>query len=165
MICKGQCLHQMIPKLYHGTRGPWALALCLRTKLAIDKSSIQIAHTLFFCPRGSKVSLFSLYSSSFRHTGRFSKLPYLGMQLGHLQKFQKLHITLSFYPKGSKLSLFSMASGFRDTSRFSKFPYSGMKLGHWPKFRKLHIYSLSTPECWNWPYFHSMAGVKIVVAQ
>ncbi len=33
--------------------------------------------------------------------GRFSKLPYLGMKLGHWPKFP-------FYPRGSKLCLFSL---------------------------------------------------------
>ena len=36
----------------------------------------EIAHTLFFYPRGSKVSLFL-------DTRRFSKLSYLGMKLDH----------------------------------------------------------------------------------
>ncbi len=40
----------------------------------------EIAHVLSFYPTASKLSLFSLYGSGFLDTGRFSKLPYLGMQ-------------------------------------------------------------------------------------
>ncbi len=46
--------------------------------------------------------------SGFRDTGRFSKLPYLGMKLDHWQKVPEVARTRSFYPKGSKSSLFSL---------------------------------------------------------
>ncbi len=106
-------------------RDPWALTLCLRTNLAIH-----------FWPKFQT---------------RFSKLPYLGMKLGHPPKFQKLPIyPLSTSGGGGcpKLSYFrSMSSSFRDMGRFSKWPYLGMKVGYWPKCQKSHILCefLSTP--------------------
>ncbi len=47
-------------------------------------------------------------SSGFWDTDRFSKLPYLGMKLGHCPKCQKLHIYSLCTPTRSKLSLFSL---------------------------------------------------------
>ncbi len=45
--------------------------------------------------------------SGFRDIGQFSKLPYLGMKLGHPPKCQMCTYTY-FLPKGSKLRLFSL---------------------------------------------------------
>ena len=109
---------------------------------------------------GWKLSLYCLYfhsrGSSFRDIGRFSKLPYLGMKLGHWQQIQKLHIYPLSTPRGRNWAYFrSTGSGFRDTGQISKLPYLGMKLDHRPKFQKLHIYSLSTPWGRNWAYFRS----------
>ncbi len=76
---------------------------------------------LIFCSTGS----------DFRDTGRFLKLPYLGMRLGHQPKFQKLHIYSLSTPWGWNWADFrSTGSGFRGTGRFSKLPYLGMKLGN-----------------------------------
>ena len=68
----------------------------------------EVAHMFSIYPRGSKLSLFSRYSfcstgSGFRDTGRFSKLPSLGMKLGKWPKFQKLHIY--FVPQGAEIEL------------------------------------------------------------
>ena len=60
----------------------------------------------FYLSRSLKVKCDSV--SGFRDTGRFSKLPYLGMKLDHWPKCQKLHIYLLSTPKGAKLSLFSI---------------------------------------------------------
>ena len=91
-------------------------------------------------------------SSSFRDTGPFSKLPYLGIKLGHWQKFHKLHI-YSFYPRGSKWSLFSLyGQRFPRYRPIFKIAIFGMKLAHWPK---LHIHTLYTPGGRNWVYFQS----------
>ena len=59
--------------------------------------------------------------SGFRDIGRYSKLPYLGMQLGHWPKCQKLHILYSLSTLGGQNwpYFFSTGSGFRDTGRFS----------------------------------------------
>ncbi len=54
------------------------------------------AYVVFFYPRESRLSLFSLHGQRFP---QFSKLPYLGMKLGHWTKFPKLHV----YPGGRKL--------------------------------------------------------------
>ncbi len=53
----------------------------------------EVAHTLFL-PQGFEIALifFCSTGSGFRATGRFSKLPYLGMKLGHWPKCQKLPI-------------------------------------------------------------------------
>ncbi len=60
-------------------------------------------------------------------------------QLGHMPKFQMLHI-FSISTSGVE------SSSFLDTCRcrFSKLPYLGMKLGKWPKLQKVHMYPLST---------------------
>ncbi len=77
--------------------------------------------------------------------GQISKLSYLGMELGHWQKFQKLPILFLFHVVKMRLNLRSTGSGFWDTGWFSKLPYLGMKLSRSQNFHKLHIYSLSTP--------------------
>ncbi len=48
-------------------------------------------HSLFFFPGGRNLPYFRSTGSGFRDTRRFSKLPYLGMKLGHWKKFLKLH--------------------------------------------------------------------------
>ena len=65
-------------------------------------------------------------------------------QLGHLPRFQKLHI-FSISTSGVKIELIFrfMSSSFLDTCRFSKLPYCGMKRAKWPKFQKLYVYPLS----------------------
>ncbi len=69
--------------------------------------------------------------NGFWDTGWFSKLPYLGMQLGHWQKVPEVTDVVSFYPRGSKLSLFS---GFRNTGWFTKCHKNvGMKPGKSPR--------------------------------
>ncbi len=81
-------------------------------------------------------------------------------QLGHWQKFQKLHIHFLSTKWGQYwgVQIFAQGSSFWDTGRCSKLPYLAMKLGHWPKFQKLNIYSLPTPVGRNWVYFHSMGS-------
>ncbi len=51
----------------------------------------EVAYTISFYP-GVEIELIF---ASFRDTDRFSKLPYLGMKLGHWPKFKKLHITVN----------------------------------------------------------------------
>ncbi len=88
---------------------------------------------------------FRYTGSSFRDTGHFSNLLYLGMKLGHWPKFQKLAHMMFFYPRGYKLGLFLLyGQWFPRYWRFSKLPYLDMKLGHWSKFQNLHIYSFYT---------------------
>ncbi len=96
--------------------------------------------------RGHNWAYFHSMSSSFRDMCLFSKLPYLGMKLGHWPKCQKSHIYSLSTLGGQYWAYFrSTGSGFRDTGRFSKLPYLGMKLGNWPKFQKLQIYFLNYP--------------------
>ncbi len=78
----------------------WAGSFC------IGKSSRICTYALFLHPRGRNWVYFRSTGSSFRDIGRFSKLPYLGMKLGHWPKFQKLHIYSLSSPGESKLSLF-----------------------------------------------------------
>ncbi len=143
------------------TRGPWALRLCLRTNVAIGKSSRCCTYTLFLPLWGSTLSLISLYMDSgfpryrpifkiaiYGHatwpSGRYSNLPYMGMQLGHWQKFQKWHIYL--FPEGGRgqieliFALQVVVSEIRPNLQNCQ----GMKLGHWPKLQKLHLYPHST---------------------
>ncbi len=67
------------------------------------KLTISLFHPSIH-PRGSKVSLFSLYGQWLL---RFSKLPYLGMKLGHWQKDSEVTHIPYFYPS-TPLSLFSL---------------------------------------------------------
>ncbi len=104
---------------------------------------------------GRNWAYFCSMGSGFQDTGRFLKLPYLGMKLGH---WPKLHIYTLFYPRVSKLSLFSLYE--------QRFPrrYS-------PIFKNCHIWAwnlaisktsssstihpFSTPGGRNWAYFRS----------
>ncbi len=54
----------------------------------------EVAHTRPFYPRGIEIELiFTLRAAVSKiDKGRFSKLPHLGMKLGHWPKFQNLHI-------------------------------------------------------------------------
>ena len=55
----------------------------------------EFAHTVdsLSVPRGVEIGIiFLLYGQALRHTGQFSTLPYLRMNAGHWQKFQKLLI-------------------------------------------------------------------------
>ncbi len=126
--------------------------------LASSKSSRSHTYTCtIFLPQWVEIELiFYSTDSGFRDIGRFSKLPYLGMKLGHQPKFQKLHIYPLSTPRGQNWAYFSSTgSGFRDTGQFSKLPYLGMKLGKRPKLQKPHIYPLSTSRGRNWAYFCS----------
>ncbi len=96
----------------------------------------------FSTPGGRNWAYFCSTGSTFRDTGRFSKLPYLGMKLSKWSKFQKLHIYLLSTPRGQNWACFSpTGSGFQDMGQFSKLPYLGMKLGHQPSSRSC-TYSL-----------------------
>ncbi len=68
----------------------------------------QYTGTLFL-PQGVEIDIFFTSTGShFQDTGRFSKLRYLGIKLGHWENSRKLQHTLSFYLQGLKLSLFSL---------------------------------------------------------
>ena len=117
-----------------------------------------VAHILSFYPKGSKLSLFSLYGQRFPifHVTVGLRAIFNIAIFGHetlWPKCQNLHIYSLSTPVGLNWAYFrSMGSGVRDKGWFSKLLYLGMKLGHWPK---LHIYSLSTPGGQNWAYFRS----------
>ena len=68
----------------------------------------KVPHILPFYPMDRIWAYFHPRNSGFWDTGRFSKLPYLGVKLGHWPKCQKLHKPgiPNFYPQGAKLSLF-----------------------------------------------------------
>ncbi len=55
--------------------------------------------------RGWNWGYFCSSGSGFRDTGHFSKLPYLGMKLGHWPKFHKLHMYTFFLPQGVESEL------------------------------------------------------------
>ena len=61
----------------------------------------EVAHIASFYPRGNW-AYFRSTGSGLRDTGGFSKLPYLGVKLGHSPKFQKLHIYFLNYPLSPK---------------------------------------------------------------
>ncbi len=85
--------------------------------LAIGQSSRSDRTSAYFRSMGS----------DFWHKGRFSKLPYLGMKLGHWPKLHKLHIYSFSTPWCQNWAYFcSTGSGFRDRVQFSKVRYLGM---------------------------------------
>ncbi len=98
----------------------------------------EVAHILSFYPRGSKLSLFSLYGQQFLRHKRIFKIAIFGHETLPLAKVPEVAHMPSFYTKGSKLSCFRnvsegsklnslscSGSDFRDTGRFSKLPYLG----------------------------------------
>ena len=124
--------------------------------LAIGQSSRSCIYHLYrlsFYTRDWNWAYFTLWTAVSEIRAEFSKLPYLGMNLGKWAKYQKLHIYFLSTSGGWNWTYFrSPGSTFKI---FLKLPYLGMKLGHWPKFHKLHIYSLSTTGGQNWAYFRS----------
>ncbi len=120
----------------------------------------EVAQYPLSTPWGQNWAYFRSMGSGFWDMGRFSKLPYSGMKLGHCPKFQKFHIYSLSTQGGRNWAYFhSTGSAFWDTGQLSKLPYLGMKLGSSkPKFQKLYIYSLSTPWGQNWAYFRSMGS-------
>ena len=71
-------------------------------------------------PRGRNWAYFHSMGNSFQNTGRFSKLPYLGMKLVHWTKFQKFHTYSLNYPQVSNFTPFcSMVLHFQDVGNFS----------------------------------------------
>ncbi len=95
----------------------------------LAKSSRSCTYRLsVYLPQGEKFELiFDLFifyrPSSFQDMGWFSKLPHLGMKLGHWPKFQKLAHMMFFYPRGSKLGSFSLyGQRFPRYWPFSKLP-------------------------------------------
>ncbi len=101
---------------------------------------------------GRNWAYFHPKSSGFWYRGQFSKLPYMGMKLGHWPKCQRLYIYSLSTPGGRNWAY------FHSTGRFSKLPYLGMKLGHYPAVA--HIlsdqYQSSPPP--NFTPFYSTAG-------
>ena len=84
--------------------------------------------------------------SGFRNMRRFSKLPNLGMKLGHWQKLKKLQLYSLSTPGVEFEHIFALRAAVSEIRpNFSKLPYLGIKLGYWPKSQKLHMYTLSTP--------------------
>ncbi len=68
----------------------------------------KVAYMPSFSPRGSKLSLFSLYGQRFLRYGPIFKIAIFGHETWPLAKFPEVAHILSFSPRGSKLSLFSL---------------------------------------------------------
>ncbi len=100
-----------------------------------------------FYPKGLKLSFFPSTGSHFQDTARFSKLPDLGMKLGHWQKFQKLHLTL-FLPSGVEneliFTLRAVVSEILVVFQNCHIWHEAFPLAKIPEVA--HIYSLSTPK-------------------
>ena len=126
----------------------------------------KVPHTLFFFARQLKLILFSLYRLCFfRDMGRFWKLPYLGMELGHRKKFKKLHIQSLSTPRGWNWDYFALQAAVSEIR--ADFPNchiwawnfaTGKSSKYWG------VQSLSTPRGWNWTYFALRAAVSEVRA-
>ncbi len=86
----------------------------LGEKLRHSQSSRSCTNTLFLLHRVEIELIFRSVGSGFWDTGWFSILPYLGVKIGHYQKFQKLYILpctnpifLTTYHSGIFLTYFS----------------------------------------------------------
>ncbi len=76
---------------------------------------------------GQNWAYFCSTGRGFRITGRFSKLPYLGMKLGHWPKWQKLHIYFVKYPLSPKYhSVLLCGCPFSRYWQFCIFPWATM---------------------------------------
>ena len=95
--------------------------------LAISQSARSCMYILSLStPWGRNRADFHSTGSGFWDTGLFSKLAYLGMNLGHWPKCQKLHIYFLSTPGGQNSAYFrSTGSGFQDTD-----PFSSCLFGH-----------------------------------
>ncbi len=80
----------------------------LGMKLACLAKVVEVAHIHSFYPRGSQLSLFSLYGQSFLRYWTFFKIAIFGHETWPLAKVPEIahiHCTV-FLPQGVKLSLF-----------------------------------------------------------
>ncbi len=77
-------------------------------------------------------------------------------QLGHLPKFQKLHIYSISNPRGRNWAYFHSMSSSVSERRAN---FQNCHIWAWnlsiAKCQMLHIYPVSTPGGQNWPYFRS----------
>ncbi len=104
----------------------------------------EVARILSSYPRGSKLSLFSLYGRFYPRYGPIFKIAILGHETWPWAKVSEVDIYYFLPEVDRNWDYFrSMGSGFRDMGQFSKLPYLGMELGHWQKFQKFHILSLN----------------------
>ena len=119
----------------------WILAIFAKATEAAHVPSIQW---------GQNYAYFRSTGSSFRGTGIFTKLPYLGTKFDHWQKFQKLDIN-SFYTRGPKLGWFSLyRQAFPRYGPIFKIAIFGHET--WPLAKVpevAHILSFY-PRGWNW---------------
>ena len=115
-------------------------------------------------PWGQNLTYFRFMGSSFQDTGPFSKLPYLGMKLGHWQKFQKLHIYSLFYPRELIFSLFSLYGQwlprYRPIFKIAMFGHETWPLTKDPTAALF----LCTPGGRNWAFFAQRAAVSEITA-
>ena len=71
--------------------------------LPLAKKKFQKLHIYCVSTPGGQIWAYFWYmGSGFQDMGGFSKLPYLGMKLGHWPKFQKLHIYYSLSTPGGR---------------------------------------------------------------
>ncbi len=125
-------------------------------------------HTHSLYPRGSKLSLFSVYRQQFMIYGPIFKTAMFGHKSWPLTNVPTILYILYFPPQWVEIELIFcfMWSGFRDTGPFSKLPYLGIKLGNWPMLVTpdvAHILSFH-PRGRNWGYFALPAAVSEIRA-
>ena len=117
----------------------------------------EVAHTLSFYPKGRSRVYFSSMGIGFWDTGRFSKLPYLGMKPAIDQSSRSCTYTLSTPGGGVEteliFALWAAVSEIR--ANFQNSYIWAWNLASGRSFQKLHICSLSTPGGRNWAYFCS----------
>ncbi len=106
---------------------------------------------------GQNWDYFCSTGSGFRDTGRFSKLPYLGMKLGHWPKFQKLHIHV--YPVSTPGGEIEFIFALRAAVCEIWADFQNCRTWAWnlaiTQNSKSCIYHLSSSWGRNWAYFRS----------
>ncbi len=98
----------------------------------------QVAHTLSFHSRGSKLSLFSLYGQLFPRYGLSIKITIFGHGAWPFVIVLGIAHLLSFYPRGATFSLYEQWLG--DTGQFLNLPLFGHKISALGKGTEIDFY-------------------------
>ncbi len=91
----GSCFRDIIFKIAIFGHKTWPLA-----------KVPQVADIVSFYPKGSKLSLFSLYGQRFPRYGQIFKIAIFGHETWHLAKVPEVAHIMFCYPRGSKLKSF-----------------------------------------------------------
>ena len=180
------------PFLPHGSKlslfslyGPWLRRYRLICKIAIFGHKTwplakvpEVAHARCFYPRELNWAYFHSMGSGFWDTGRFSKLPYLGMKPGHWEKSARSCTYALFLPQGVEIepifvlravvfkmrTIFKVAIFGHETWQVAKLPelahilsfYPGLKLNffrskgkRFPRYEPIFKIDIFGHETWS----------------